>query len=171
MKERNLVLIGFMGTGKSTVGRLCARKLHREFMDSDEHIERREGCSVADLFVSRGEAVFREIERNVIRDLSAGTGRVIATGGGAVIDPENVAALRKSGWTVWLRAMPDAIIARVGNGQSRPLLAGNSQPLLRIEEMLRQRMAGYEQASDHQINTDRMMPDEIAEKIIREFLK
>src|SRR5947207_704151 len=124
MAERNLALIGFMGTGKTTVGRLCAAQLGYDFYDSDTVIEARAGCSIARFFAEHGEAAFRQREREVIAELAAMPGRVIAAGGGAALDPDNMGCLRATGLVVLLTASPEAILSRVGNAQTRPLLAG-----------------------------------------------
>ena len=136
MGARNLVLIGFMGTGKTTIGRLCAERLGYRFRDSDTEIESRIGCSIAQYFSQKGEAAFREIEREVIAELAEESDQVISTGGGVVLDPENAMRLREGGWVVLLQATPDAILARVGDTRSRPLLANAADPLARIEELL-----------------------------------
>ncbi len=162
----NLVLTGFMGTGKSTLGQLCAERLGFEFCDSDQVMEAQAGCSIPELFRTEGEARFRQREREVIAGLSATPNLVIATGGGVVLDAENVQKLRASGLVVLLTAPPDVILQRVGNGVSRPLLADAADARARIVEMLSQRMPLYLQAAHCQVETGTKPMPELVEDII-----
>src|ERR1041385_4027110 len=109
---RNLVLIGFMGSGKSTIGRECARILGYRFRDSDTLIERRAGKSVQDIFAEQGEPEFRKMEASAIVELASMSSIVISTGGGAILDSSNVTALRNTGIVVLLWADPDSIVGR-----------------------------------------------------------
>lgn len=165
MKKPSLALIGFMGTGKTTVGRLCASRLAYKFQDSDACIVRRAGMSIRRIFAERGEPAFRQWEREVIADLTASDGLVIATGGGAVLDPGNAAALAAGCRVVLLTASVDHILGRVGAGHSRPLLAGVEDPRGHIESMLAQRMPVYRQAAHHVVDTTETPPARIAEEI------
>ena len=152
--DRNLVLVGFMGTGKSTVGRATARVLGRPFADSDAETEARAGCTVAELFARLGEAGFRSLERAVVADLASRRGWVLATGGGALANPGSLEALRANGVLLALSARPEVILRRVGGaaaGSRRPLLAG-PDPLGRIASLLEERAAVYGQA-DLQLDT------------------
>src|ERR1700752_1096640 len=117
-----IVLTGFMGSGKSEVGRRLARRLGRAFIDTDELIEAHAGKSVASIFADDGEAAFRRLERDAVADAARRGEAVVALGGGAVLDPANVTVLRAAGVVICLTARPDAILARVGRGADRPLL-------------------------------------------------
>lgn len=121
MRE-NIVLVGFMGSGKSTIGRLVARKLRFQMVDTDRLVEERARMAVKDIFARHGEAYFRERETAVLDMLTTQRHMVISTGGGIVTQPRNAALLRQLGWVVLLKADPGAIYERVSRNQSRPLL-------------------------------------------------
>lgn len=142
----NLILIGFMGTGKTHVGRLIARTLNLRFVDTDALIEKQTGTTIPNLFTRQGEAGFRAIEKQVIHRLKDSTGQVIATGGGAVIDPDNLSVFKSLGPVVHLQATPEAILKRTGgNAAARPLLAG-PDAMDRIKTLLEARSGYYAQA-------------------------
>jgi shikimate kinase len=165
--DLNLVLAGFMGTGKTSAGRLAAKRLGREFVDVDALIEEREGCDIPTIFAAAGEAQFRAIERDTIREVAARAGIVIATGGGAVVDPGNLAELRRTGTVVLLTATPETILSRVGRDTRRPLLRGEDR-LIRITELLEKRRAAYG-AIPLQVATDGLTTAEVAEHVVRLF--
>ncbi|HLV81034.1 MAG TPA: shikimate kinase [Chthonomonadaceae bacterium] len=167
----NLILIGFMGAGKSTVGKLCAAHLGYAFVDSDAVIEAHAGCSVAQLFAARGERAFRRLERQALAALSARPGVVIATGGGAVLDADNVALLRARGRVVLLLASPEAVLARVGEAATRPLLAGALDPRSRIAALLAERDAAYRRAAHHCVDTLQRTPEQVAEDVVTWYRK
>ena len=158
--KTNLVLTGFMGTGKSTVGRLVAQQLERPFVDSDELIVRRAGKSVAAVFAAEGEARFRELERCVCQDLAAQQGLVIATGGGALLDACNRRALERNGLLVCLLAAPETIRARLAQEAGRPLFNQN------WEALYRERLSGYG-SIPQQLVTDGRRPQEVAQEVVR----
>jgi len=162
----NLVLIGFMGVGKSRIGPMCARRLGYAFRDSDHEIEARVGCAIAEYFAREGEAAFREREREVIAELTARRETVIATGGGTVLNPENATRLRNSGLVFLLTAPPRQILQRVGDTEKRPLLANCPDPLRRIEELLAQRTDCYKQTAHYSVNTVRRTPGKIVTEIL-----
>ena len=166
MDSRNLVLIGFMGTGKSTVGRILAAQRRLRYRDTDYEIERRAGCSIADFFATRGEAAFRQLERDVIADLARPRGIVLATGGGAALDPVNAACLRAGGLVVLLRATPDAILRRVGDTRNRPLLAESSDPQATIRELLEQRDPAYREAAHCSVETTNRVMSDVAASVL-----
>lgn len=145
---RNIYLIGFMGAGKSTVGRLLAERLGMEFLDTDALIEERAGLPIPEIFARFGEEGFREWEREVIGEVCRGRGAVVALGGGAPMDEGNWRALRESGITVYLRESPEAIAARLADDDTRPLLAGHTGQgrLRRIRELLGLREPRYLEA-------------------------
>lgn len=139
----NLVLCGFMGTGKTAVGRELARLLGRPFVDLDEVIEAAAGCTVAEIFGREGEEGFRRRERAAVADLAATAGLVVATGGGVLMDPENRRALAAGGRLVLLTATPAALAARLQGDAARPLLQGAADPSARIAELLAARAEAY----------------------------
>ncbi len=142
----NLILVGFMGTGKSAVGRMLAKRLKRPFLDLDEKIEKEAGCSVPEIFSKEGEAGFRRREAEAVRKVSRLKDHVIATGGGVMLNERNVDALKKSGTLVCLTARPDVIFQRMtATISSRPLLA-EGNPKRRIEELLKLREPFYARA-------------------------
>ena len=154
---RNLVLVGFMGTGKSTLGRSAARLLERRFVDTDLEVEARAGLPIPEVFAQHGEETFREWEAEVLSEVAAVGAQVIAIGGGALGRPENVAALRGNGVLVLLTARPEVLLRRVGGADAalrRPLLAGRD-PLERIQELLAARQDMYAQA-DLRLDTSDM---------------
>ena len=161
---RNVVLTGFMGTGKSTVGRLLADLLGYRFVDTDAVIVERHG-PIPEIFATSGEATFRRYEREVAAELAAETGLVIATGGRLLLDPANAAALGATGDAFCLTAELDTILARVtaeGLADERPLLAGPDVEA-RIEALLADRAEGY--AAFEQVATDGRAPAEIAAEL------
>ena len=162
----NLVLIGFMATGKSSVGRSCAVRLGYKFRDTDTLIERRAGKSIANIFASDGELTFRELESQAISDICRGRYRVIATGGGSVMKPENVSLLRRNGVLILLQAPVAEIIHRAGTRTNRPLLAGQEDPAERIRELLRLREPTYVAAADAVVNTTDLLRDEVIDRVI-----
>jgi shikimate kinase len=146
-RTRNLVLVGMMGAGKTTVGRLLARRLKRPFHDSDQEIERRCGVGIPVIFDIEGEAGFRAREAQVIAELSALEGIVLATGGGAVLVEQNRRRLAACGTVVYLHARPADLWARVRQDRNRPLLA-TPDPLQRLEQLYGQRDPLYREIAD-----------------------
>lgn len=164
MNDRNLILAGFMGSGKSAVGRLCAERLGMDFLDTDQEIARRAGMPIPEVFERCGEAYFRAQERALVAELSARRGCVVATGGGMVVDDENRAALLASGMVVCLTAAPEVIVQRVGGdsaAQQRPMLRGGDVAG-RVAQLLRERAPKYAQLHYH-VDTSQRSPDEVAE--------
>ncbi len=163
----NLVLIGYRGAGKSTVGRLLAERLKREFVDVDDRIERREGRSIREMVETKGWEYFRQVEKKAIEEIVAGDSLVIAPGGGAVLDPENVKCLQR-GLVVWLKADPDVLAARIGREAGevhrRPTLTGKGV-LEEIREVLSARNPLYSQAAHLLIETSALTPDAVVDKI------
>jgi shikimate kinase len=139
----NLILTGFMATGKSTIGRLLAGELGYEFIDTDHLIEDRRGQTIAEIFREKGEAFFRAMEADLAGELGDKEGLVIATGGGMLLDPANVAALERRGRIFCLSASPETILDRVSRDPTvRPLLT-SPDPLARITELMQAREAAY----------------------------
>ncbi len=163
MSKSNIILTGFMGTGKTTVGRLMAEKLNYEFIDTDVFIEERIGCTIAEYFRDQGEAAFRQQEANLAQELSKRKGLVISTGGRMMLDPANAAALSKTGRVFCLVATPEEILERVtGDSNVRPLLQV-ANPLEHIVELLEQRKKGYRRFS--QFTTSERNPHDIADEL------
>ncbi|MGE5576868.1 MAG: 3-dehydroquinate synthase [Syntrophothermus sp.] len=141
-RKENLVLVGFMGTGKTSVARRVARECGLRFVDTDSEVERRTGKSISTIFKQEGETAFRTVENQVIADASNGRGLVIATGGGAVVNPANVESLRRNGFIVCLTASPEVIWRRLYGDNQRPLL-DVQEPLEKIKELFAQREPYY----------------------------
>ena len=161
----NVVLFGFMGVGKTTVGRLLAPRLGYRFVDSDTEAEKVLGMKISEAFTQLGEAAFRNEERRIIRLLSAGDGQIIALGGGAALDPVNVKALRRSGRMVLLTASPEEIGLRTRGDSSRPLLVGGDK-LARIRSLIDERRGQYIAAADMVVDTNGVPPIRVAEAIV-----
>lgn len=161
----NITLIGFMGTGKSVVGRQLAKRLGWRFVNVDDLIEATAKKPIAQLFTEHGEAVFRRLEKRAIRRAIRGDQLVIATGGGAFVNPENRRLLRGVGPVICLCASPKVILQRVRPTLSkRPMLAHVTSPLDRIEQLLVQRAASYAKA-DLTIDTSRLGIEEVVDQI------
>ena len=163
MSDDNILLTGFMGTGKTTTGRALARRLGREFVDTDELLVARAGQSIADIFRASGENHFRALEAAAAEELAARRGLVIATGGRLLLDPDNATALGATGPIFCLTATPETILARVGaDAGKRPLLSG-ADPAARIRVLLAQRAPAY--ARFRAVPTDGRGPGEVAAEI------
>jgi shikimate kinase len=163
----NLALVGFMGTGKTSAGRLVAEQLHFEFLDTDELIQNKTGRTIAEIFARNGEAAFRALERDVVGELAGRTKTVISTGGGLPANPENLASLKTHALVVCLWASPEKVWERVRNQSHRPLLH-DPDPQRKIKELLEIRGPFYKQA-DVLINTDQRSAREVAQQIILQF--
>lgn len=167
-EANNVFLIGPMGAGKTTVGRQLAHALELEFIDSDQEIERRCGADIPWIFDIEGETGFRRRERSVIEDLCRRRGVVVATGGGAVLDPLNRADLARNGTVVYLSASPERILARTMKSQSRPLL-NTPDPRARIERIVAEREPLYREIADFIVDTERRGVKSAANLIIRQL--
>ena len=141
----SIVFVGSMGAGKSTIGRRLAARLGMPFVDADAEIERAAGCSIEDIFAIHGEPAFRDGERKVIARLLAGPPHVLATGGGAFMDPGTRAAIRAAGISIWLRADLDLLMARVSRRNGRPLLA-KGEPREVLRRLMDERHPTYAEA-------------------------
>lgn len=164
--KTNIALIGFMGTGKSAVGRLLAQKLKRKFIEMDTLIEQKAGKSIPDIFRHDGEIAFRELEIEVTKEVARLKHAVIACGGGLVLNKINIDRLKENAKVVYLTASPRVILKRVFNeaGQ-RPLLEVDD-PSRAVTEMLKFRKPFYERAADIRISTSRLDVAAVAEQII-----
>lgn len=169
MNKRNLVLIGFMGSGKTSVGLRMSYRLRRPVEDTDKLIERREGRSISDIFAQEGEAYFREKETALLRELAEKQqSRIFSVGGGTPMRPENRELLRRLGMVVLLRVRPETVYERLKGDTTRPLLQCGD-PLERISSLMESRREAYESCADLILDVDGMETDEIMEKIAKEM--
>ncbi len=168
---RNVILVGFMASGKTSVGRALSVRTGWPLADADDEIVARAGKPIHRIFSEDGEPAFRELERGVIAALCAGTGRIIAAGGGAFVDPQNREVMLSGGVVFYLSASPAAILRRVraedANGPIRPLLAV-ADPAARIAELLAQRAGAYAQAH-HTVETDALTAEGVAGEIMEKI--
>jgi shikimate kinase len=160
-----IFLVGMMGVGKTTVGRLLAERLDRRYVDSDEQVVANTGRTVPEIFEESGEAAFRAEEKRALKEAAtADTQSVVSVAGGAVLDPENRSLLRASGTVVWLRARVDTMAARVGGGEGRPLLGDD--PAAALARLYPQRRPIYEELADVVVDVDDVRPEDIVERIV-----
>ena len=165
MKDRNIVLIGFMGSGKSSVSRQLGKLLKREVFSTDKIIEDREKRPISDIFTHSGEEYFRKCEHNVVKELATKSGVIIDCGGGIILDETNVQELKKNGVFFYLKATPEFLFEKVKNQKHRPLLQVE-KPLEKIKQMLNDRSPLYEKAADYTIiSTDRTI-DKMAKEVM-----
>jgi shikimate kinase len=165
-RGRALVLIGFMGTGKSSAGREIARRLRLSRFDTDELVSARFGIPVAEIFQTHGEAKFRASETEVLRELNGGCEAVIVTGGGIVLKPENIEELRRLGIIVRLTAGEETLFARITRRATRPLLK-TENPRATMLELLHFREPLYRAAADFEIDTTDLTHERVADEVIR----
>ena len=163
----NIALIGFMGTGKTSVGRLVALQLHYEFADTDDLIEKRAGKSIAQIFAQDGEPAFRELERQLVAEMAGWRRQVISTGGGLAANEANLASLKQHALVVCLWATPEAIWKRVRSQTHRPLLQG-PDPVGKIRALLEERTPFYRQA-DVMVNTGLRSMREVTQQVLHQF--
>ena len=163
--KTNIALIGFMGAGKTAVGKALAGKLNRQFVELDSLIEQRAGKPIPEIFRQEGEIAFRELEIEVTKEISNKKNLVIACGGGVVLNKINIDRLRKESRIVYLTAPPKVILKRVSGGEGRPLLNVPNKTL-EIQELLRFRKPFYERAADIKVDTSKLDIDTVAEQII-----
>jgi shikimate kinase len=163
-KPRNLFLIGPMGAGKSAVGRQLARLLHLEFLDSDEEIESRTGVDIPFIFEKEGEEGFRKREVKVIDELSRRDGVVLATGGGAIVDPESRSRLGARGFVVYLHTSVNQQLERTRSGRERPLLESSDKQQV-LQDLMEERDPLYREISDLIVETDGRRVQTVAREI------
>ena len=163
----NIALIGFMGTGKTSVGRLVAEQLHYDYLDTDDVIQTSTGRSITDIFTKDGEPAFRALEEKVVAELAGRTNTVIATGGGLPVNPDNLASLKRHALVVCLWSSPEKIWERVRHQGHRPLLH-NEDPQAKIRELLAAREPFYKQA-DVLLNTELRSVREVAQQVVHQF--
>jgi shikimate kinase len=162
----NIFLVGPMGAGKSTIGRNLAQIVGKHFVDADREVEARTGASIALIFELEGEAGFRRRERAVIEELTAGEDLVVATGGGAVLDPASRALLRSRGTVVYLHAPLDVLVRRTRRDRNRPLLQ-TADPRARLEQIVRERDPLYREVADVVVETDHRTVRSVVNEVAR----
>lgn len=169
MSQRCVVLLGMMGAGKSEVGRELADRIGYQFLDTDKLIEKRAGKRISKIFQEDGEPAFRALEREVIASLEGSAGKVLATGGGAIMDPANRSAFNRLGTTVYLKASARELYQRVKNDSSRPLLQ-TEDPKAEVARILSEREQYYEDAIIT-IDTEDLSSNEVVDVLIDELAK
>lgn len=166
---RNIVLIGFMGSGKTTIGRALEKKTHITLVDTDELIEKAEGYKISEIFANKGEEYFRKCESEVLKKLISEYGtKIISTGGGIVVKAENISLLKQLGKVFYLRIKPETVVKRLEGDRTRPLLAGEDK-LIKAGRLMAGRRELYEKASDKIIDVDELLEEEILEEVLKEF--
>ncbi len=164
------MLVGFMGSGKSSVGRLLARTLQGRFVDTDRLVVELAGREITEIFATEGEASFRRLESRALISLRGQGGLVVATGGGIVTVPENIGTLKELGIVVWLTAGEHVIWERVSRNKKRPLLH-TANPRATVTELLAKRNPHYEEAADLKVDTTELTHAEVAEWICEQVRK
>ena len=162
----NIVLIGYRGTGKSTIGRAVAARLGREMVSTDKEIVRRAGSSIPEIVAAHGWDYFRDLESTICQELAGKDDLVIDTGGGAILCQQNVDVFKRNGRLVWLTASVETIAARIGSDRQRPSLTGTKSHVDEIREVLTERIPKYQAAADMTIATDGQSIDELATTIV-----
>ncbi len=166
--RNNIYLVGLMGAGKTTVGRQLAKRLGRQFYDSDHEIVQRTGVPIPTIFEIEGEEGFRRREMQAIAELTAGAEIVLATGGGVVLNPENRSRLHNTGWVVYLNVPPALLFERTRHDRNRPLLRV-SDPLAKLEELHRQRDPLYRETAHTIVEGSQLVASGIVQHLLREF--
>ncbi len=160
----NIVLIGFMGTGKSTIAKHLSKKYGMEIVEMDREIEEREGMRIPEIFEQKGETYFRECETNLLKEIQNNSNKIISCGGGAALREENVKEMKRNGKVVLLTASPECILERTKKSQNRPLLKKNHS-LEAIRNMMEERREKYEQAADLIVDTEGKKISRICQEI------
>jgi shikimate kinase len=163
----NVVLVGYRGTGKSTVARLLGTALGREVVSLDAEIVREAGRPIPAIVAEHGWPHFRDLEAAVTKRVAARDGLIIDCGGGVILRDDNVANLRRDGTVFWLRAAVPTIVARIEGGTERPALTAGKTFTEEVEDVLRERTPRYAAAAHHEIDTDEVSPEDIAREIVR----
>jgi shikimate kinase len=167
----NLVLIGYRGTGKSVVGAILASRLAMRYIGMDAAIIERAGMAIPDIVEKCGWPGFRDLESAEARELAGLDNLVIDTGGGIIESPENIVALQKSAMIFWLKAKVHTIVSRIQGDTQRPSLTSGKSFTEEVAEVLERRIPKYRSAADHEIDTDELTPEQIADRIIELWWK
>ncbi|MBS0166322.1 MAG: shikimate kinase [Nitrospira sp.] len=162
----NVVLIGYRGTGKSTVGKIVATRLGRELLSTDAEIVKSAGQTIPQIVEQHGWEFFRDLESKICQDLAGKDGLVLDTGGGAILRPQNVEVLKRTGMLFWLTASVATIATRIGSDTQRPSLTGTKSFVDEIQEVLRERTPKYQAAADHVIETEGKSVTQVADEIL-----
>lgn len=162
----NIVLIGYRGTGKSTVGRLLAARLGRELVSTDAEIVKRAQRTIPEIVAQEGWEYFRDLESDICRELASRDQLVIDTGGGAILRAQNVEVLKKNSTVFWLTASVETIANRIGGDDQRPSLTGTKSFVEEIQDVLRERTPKYQAAADHNIETDDRTINQLVETLL-----
>lgn len=165
----NIFLIGPMGAGKTTIGRQLARELKKEFIDSDQEIEDRTGANISWIFDVEGEAGFRKREKSIIEELTSRKGIVLATGGGAVLSPENRKYLHSRGTVVYLMATIGQQVERTKNDSRRPLIQNVTDIKGKLKELMEIRDPLYREIADYVVMTNRRSPKSVSSDIVKQL--
>ena len=170
MRKNHIFLIGFMGSGKSTVAKYLSSAYQMKQIEMDEQIEKNEGRSISSIFEKEGEEYFRTLETELLKSLDPRETFVVSCGGGAAVKEENVREMKEKGRIILLSAQPETVYARVKNSHNRPLLEGNMN-VSYIKELMDKRQKLYERAADFQVKTDGRTAKDIGEEIIKQIRK
>lgn len=170
MRKNHIFLIGFMGSGKSTVAKYLSSAYQMKQIEMDEQIEKNEGRSISTIFEKEGEEYFRTLETELLKSLDPRETFVVSCGGGAAVKEENVREMKEKGRIILLSAQPETVYVRVKNSHNRPLLEGNMN-VSYIKELMGKRQKLYERAADFQVKTDGRTAEEIGEEIIKQIRK
>lgn len=162
---KNIFLVGFMGSGKSTVGKILSEKTGLKFVDIDSEIEKKEGKTIKEIFEEKGEKYFRDLEKEEIRKYSKKKGFVVSTGGGLGADSENMDIMRKNGVVIWLDVSLKEVLRRCGKDMNRPLL---KQPVENLRKLFEERKHVYSMADIH-VKAEGKEPEKIAEEILEKI--
>ena len=166
---KNIILIGFMGSGKTTTGKALKEKTDMTFVDTDELIEAYEGCKISEIFADKGEAYFRRLENETLKELLESTdNKVISTGGGIITNQDNIPLLKQLGKVYYLKIKPETVVKRLEGDKTRPLLMGENK-LVKVEQLMSGRKELYEMAADKTIDTDYLSVNEIVDIILENF--
>ena len=165
----NIVLIGYRGTGKSTVGKILGQRLHRHVISTDEEIVKKAGQSIPQIVEQFGWDHFRELETQMCQSLVNHIDLVIDTGGGLILKEENVTIMKTNSMIFWLTAEVPTIVKRISSGTQRPSLSGTKTFVEEIEDILKERTPKYQAAAHHVIQTDHQSPDQLVETILSLF--
>lgn len=167
---KNVFLIGFMGSGKSTIASCLAEKYGMEIIEMDQLIVERDGMSIPDIFAQKGETYFRDAETNLLLEIQSEQNKVVSCGGGVALREENVQSMKRSGQIFLLNAKAETILERVKDNDNRPLLDGNKNVQF-ISELMEKRRSKYEGAADFVIQTDGKTAETICKEIIEKVKK